>query len=61
MMGSARPHVAVIGAGFGGLAAAWELVRRGLRVTVCEADEDVGGLAGSFRVGDTRLEKFYHH
>jgi protoporphyrinogen oxidase len=51
----------VIGAGFGGLSAAWELVQRGVRVTVCEADEEVGGLAGSFPVGDTRLEKFYHH
>jgi protoporphyrinogen oxidase len=58
---NARPHVAVIGAGFAGLAAAWELVRRGIRVTVCEADQEVGGLAGSFEVGGTRLEKFYHH
>jgi protoporphyrinogen oxidase len=55
------PHVVVIGGGFAGLSAAWELVQRGLRVTICEADEEVGGLAGSFPVGDTRLEKFYHH
>jgi protoporphyrinogen oxidase len=54
-------HVVVIGAGFAGLAAAWELVQRGLKVTVCEADDEVGGLAGSFNVGETRLEKFYHH
>src|SRR5918995_189015 len=59
MLGQA--HVVIIGAGFGGLAAAWELARRGIRVTVCEADEEVGGLAGSFEVGGTRLEKFYHH
>jgi protoporphyrinogen oxidase len=56
-----RPHVAIIGAGFTGLAAAWELTSRGLGVTVLEADDDVGGLAGSFPVGGTRLEKFYHH
>jgi protoporphyrinogen oxidase len=55
------PHVVVIGGGFAGLSAAWELVQRGIRVTVCEADEEVGGLAGSFEVGGTRLEKFYHH
>jgi protoporphyrinogen oxidase len=55
------PHVVVIGAGFAGLSAAWELALRGVRVTVCEADEEVGGLAGSFDVGGTRLEKFYHH
>jgi protoporphyrinogen oxidase len=53
--------VVVIGAGFAGLSAAWELVQRGVRVTLCEADEEVGGLAGSFEVGGTRLEKFYHH
>ena len=56
-----RPHVAVIGAGFTGLAAAWELTRQGIRVTVLEAEDEVGGLAGSFPVGGTRLEKFYHH
>lgn len=56
-----RPHVAVIGAGFTGLAAAWELIRQGVSVTVLEADDEVGGLAGSFPVGGTRLEKFYHH
>src|ERR671917_1167403 len=55
------PHVVVIGAGFAGLSAAWELTRRGVRVTVCEAEEEVGGLAGSFEVGGTRLEKFYLH
>lgn len=58
---ASAPHVVVIGAGFCGLAAAYELGRHGIKVTVLEQDENVGGLAGSFRVGDTRLEKFYHH
>ena len=26
-----------------------------------EADDEVGGLAGSFEAGGRRLEKFYHH
>ena len=56
-----RPHIAIIGGGFGGLAAAWELSRNGMRVTVLEQDDDVGGLAGSFRVNGYPLEKFYHH
>ena len=56
-----RPHVVVIGGGFGGLAAAWELTRRGMAVTVLEADAEVGGLAGSFEVNGRPLEKFYHH
>lgn len=51
----------VVGAGFAGLGAAWELTRAGWRTTVVEADEDVGGLAGSFAVNGHRLEKFYHH
>ena len=56
-----RPHVAVVGGGFCGLAAAYELVRNGIRATVLERDTEVGGLAGSFDIGGTRLEKFYHH
>jgi protoporphyrinogen oxidase len=55
------PHVAIIGAGFCGLAAAYELVKRGVRVSVFEADAEIGGLAGSFQVNGVRLEKFYHH
>src|SRR5919112_3664014 len=61
MSAPSRPHVVVIGAGFAGLSAAWEMSRQGIRVTVCEAEPEVGGLAGSFDVGGTRLEKFYHH
>ena len=56
-----RPQVAVIGGGFCGLAAAYELGRRGIRAAVLEADPEVGGLAGSFPAGGARLEKFYHH
>jgi len=59
--GESRAHVVVIGAGFTGLSAAWELARRGVAVTVLEADPEVGGLAGTFEVQGERLEKFYHH
>jgi protoporphyrinogen oxidase len=58
---SYTPHVLVIGAGFCGLAAGYELGRQGIRVTILEQDTDIGGLAGSFRVNGIRLEKFYHH
>ena len=54
-------HVVVIGAGFCGLAAAYELGKHGIRVTVLERDPEIGGLAGSFQVNGVRLEKFYHH
>ncbi len=38
------PSVAVVGSGPAGLAAAWELARRGARVTVVEKDDRPGGL-----------------
>ena len=55
------PKVAVIGAGFCGLAAAYELGRHGIRAMLLESDGEVGGLAGSFATQGERLEKFYHH
>ena len=53
--------IVIIGAGFTGLAAAYELVRRGLKPTLIEAAPEAGGLAGTFSVCGGRLERFYHH
>jgi protoporphyrinogen oxidase len=55
--------IAVIGAGFGGLAAAFDLARAGHSVTVYEAAGHVGGLAAGFKEPhwDWSVEKFYHH
>ncbi|MBA2964503.1 MULTISPECIES: NAD(P)/FAD-dependent oxidoreductase [Ramlibacter] len=61
MTGDGRQQVVVVGGGFCGLAAAYELTRRGVRAVVLERDDEIGGLAGSFDVGGERLEKFYHH
>ena len=55
------PHTVIVGAGFTGLCAALELARRGVAVTILEAEPEVGGLAGTFDVNGERLEKFYHH
>jgi len=56
-----RPEVVVIGGGFTGLSAAFELSRLGIRPIVLEEDRQIGGLAGSFRINDASVEKFYHH
>jgi phytoene desaturase len=45
----ARPHAVVIGAGFGGLAAAIRLGARGYKVTVLERQPEPGGRASVFR------------
>jgi protoporphyrinogen oxidase len=55
-----EPHVVVVGGGFCGLVAAYEVTKLGLRVTVLEEESDIGGLAGSFLINGAKLEKFYH-
>ena len=53
-------HAAIIGGGISGLATALALTARGIRVTLFEADADLGGLGVSFPWRDTTLERFYH-
>jgi protoporphyrinogen oxidase len=55
--------VAVIGAGFGGLAAAYDLAGAGCQVTVFEAEDHVGGLSSGFKAPgwDWSVERYYHH
>ena len=60
-MSKVDKKVGIIGGGFAGLTAAYELSKRGIAVTVFEADSAVGGLAGTFDVQGERLEKIYHH
>ncbi len=58
-----KKNVAVIGAGFGGLSAAFDLIKAGHKVTIFENSDVPGGLAGGYK--DDRwewsVEKFYHH
>ncbi|MGV9360885.1 NAD(P)/FAD-dependent oxidoreductase [Amycolatopsis sp. NPDC003731] len=54
------PHVAVIGGGICGLAAAHRLARRGTRVTLLESSDQLGGLGTFFAHGDRWIERFYH-
>lgn len=58
-----KKKIAIIGAGFGGLAAAYDLARAGHEVTVFEASDHTGGLAAGFKEPgwDWSVEEFYHH
>ncbi|HEX5839051.1 MAG TPA: NAD(P)/FAD-dependent oxidoreductase [Anaerolineales bacterium] len=55
--------IAIIGAGFGGMAAAYDLKKAGHDVTIYESADFVGGLASGFKEPhwDWSVEKFYHH
>lgn len=55
-------HIVVIGGGYTGITAAYELSKQGKKVTLIEKQEEIGGLARSFDVGEgIQLERFYHH
>ncbi len=55
--------IAVIGAGIGGMAAAYDLAGAGNQVTIYEAADHVGGLAAGFKEPhwSWSVEKYYHH
>jgi protoporphyrinogen oxidase len=58
-----KQSVAVIGAGIGGMAAAYDLQKAGYQVSIFEAADYVGGLASGFKEPhwDWSVEKYYHH
>lgn len=58
-----KKQIAIVGAGFGGMAAAYDLRKAGHEVTIYEAADQVGGLATGFKQPhwDWSVEKFYHH
>ena len=55
--------IAIIGAGYGGMSAAYDLRNGGHDVTIFESADFVGGLASGFKEPhwDWSVEKFYHH
>ena len=56
-----KTQVTIVGGGFTGLTIAYELLKKGIQVTVLEAEAEIGGLAASFDVGGEKLDRFYHH
>jgi protoporphyrinogen oxidase len=61
MSSQVKSNIIVIGGGFTGLSAAYELANAGHSVTVLEAESEIGGLASAFNVGEYKLDRFYHH
>jgi protoporphyrinogen oxidase len=55
--------IAIIGAGYAGLSAAYDLRKAGHEITIFESAEHPGGLASGFKEPhwDWSVEKFYHH
>ncbi len=54
-------RIAIIGGGFAGMTAAYELGKKGYQTFLFERMPELGGLAGTFPVEGTRLERGYHH
>jgi protoporphyrinogen oxidase len=54
------PRVAVLGGGITGLTAAYYLLRAGVKVTLLERGEQLGGLSSYFNFGPFWWDKFYH-
>jgi len=55
--------IAIIGAGFTGLSASYQLTKLGHEVFVFEKEKSLGGLAGGYKKDnwDWALDKHYHH
>ena len=54
-------RIGIIGGGYAGLTAAYELQKMGYAVTVLEKHDLWGGQAATLPLLDTRIEHFYHH
>lgn len=54
-------RIGIIGGGFAGMTAAYELGKLGYQTYLFERMSELGGLAGTFPIEGTRLERGYHH
>ena len=56
-------NIAIIGAGYAGMSAAYDLIRAGHKVIIFEASDQAGGLASGFKEHhwDWSVERYYHH
>jgi protoporphyrinogen oxidase len=58
-----KKRIAIVGAGFGGMSAAYDLAKSGHQVTIFENAATPGGLAAGYKESgwEWTVEKFYHH
>ncbi|MEA3492769.1 MAG: NAD(P)/FAD-dependent oxidoreductase [Candidatus Margulisiibacteriota bacterium] len=56
-----KKSAAIIGGGITGLTTAYFLLKKGIKATIFERQEQLGGLAAGFKFENSYLEKFYHH
>ena len=56
----AMANIAVVGGGPMGLAAAYDLLKRGHTVSLYEADKQLGGMSASFVFDGIKIERYYH-
>ena len=53
-------RAAILGAGPMGLTAAYELLKRGWHVDLCERDDRIGGMTASTELDGLKIERYYH-
>lgn len=53
--------IAVIGAGISGLVSGYRLAKKGFKVKIFEAGNQLGGLARTIKIKGQPIEAFYHH
>jgi protoporphyrinogen oxidase len=56
-----QKHIAIIGGGYTGLTAAYELLKKGYNVSIFEYAKELGGLAAGFTIEGMPIERAYHH
>lgn len=54
-------NIAIIGSGFTGLVAAYQLSKKGYKVEIFESTNNIGGLASGIKINGESIEKTYHH
>ena len=53
--------IGVIGAGITGLVTAFEMLKSGHEVVIMESGKEIGGLAGTVKLEECYIERYYHH